>query len=400
MRILIINYEFPPLGGGGGVFCYQLAKALAKKHQVDYLTSRFHNQPKFEIIEGVRVHRVTVLGRKDFSTSTFLSLITFFPSSLLAGLNLFRKNEYDIINAHFVLPSGLSGVILSKFFKVPIVINLHGGDIYDPSKNFSPHRYFVLRKLIKWILKHSEKVLAQSTSIKEIMSYYYNFRNVDIIPLGIEKPRMNQKITREELGFTDDEIILISVGRLVKRKGFEYAIRAVSRLINNYNIKNIKYIIVGDGPERGFLENLAKKLGAVEKVEFMGFVSEEKKYQLLSISDIYVLSSLHEGFGICLLEAMHFGLPIVATNDGGHTDFLTEGRNALLVPIKDDIALAEKIAELIKNESLRKSISQNNKKDVKKYYIEEIAMYYERLFKEIIESRGNNYWERGVKFES
>lgn len=377
MRILMLNYEFPPLGGGGGVACYHIAKELAKNHQVDYLTTAFRGLPKFEVVDGINVYRVPVLGRKELSTATLLSMLTFFPSSLLKGIKLCRVNQYDIINTHFVIPSGPSGVFLSKLFNVPIVMSVHGGDIYDPSKKWSPHRHFILRKMITWLLGKSDIITAQSNNTKSnTNTYYHPNKEINVIPLGFIIPKF-KKTTREELHLSDDDIILISVGRLVKRKGYEYAIEALNKLHRH----NLKYLIIGDGPEEENLKYLVKQLGVENQVEFLGFVSEEKKFQYLSISDIYVLSSLHEGFGICLLEAMYCGLPIVATNNGGQTDFLIDTENALLLPTKNSDALANQIMELIQNDGLRLQISENNIQKVIDFYIETISKNYISIYK-------------------
>ncbi len=380
MRILILNYEFPPLGGGGGVACYQIAKELAKNHQVDYLTTAFKGSPKFEVIEGINVHRVAVFGRKKLSTATFLSMLTFFPASLMKGIELHKTKQYDIINAHFVIPSGPSGMVLSKLFKIPLVMSIHGGDIYDPSKKWSPHRHFVLRRIITWLLNKSDKVTAQSNNTKYNANKYYPInKEITVIPLGFPVPAF-KKTTRKELNLSEEEIILISVGRLVKRKGYEYAIQAVSKLPHQY----LKYLIIGDGPEEKNLKDLAKRLGAEDKVKFLGFVTEEKKFQFLSVSDIYVLSSLHEGFGICLLEAMYCGLPIVSTDNGGQIDFLVDRKNALIVPIKNNTILLKQITELIETKSLASQMGKNNKDDIKKFYIEKIVNKYEENFQNVL----------------
>ena len=372
----MLNYEFPPLGGGGGVACYHIARELAKKHHVDYLTTKFKGLPKFEIVDGINVYRVPVLGRKELSTATLLSMLTFFPSSLLKGIKLCNVNRYDIINAHFVIPSGPSGIILSKLFNLPIVMSVHGGDIHDPSKKWSPHKHFLLRKIITWFLNKSDKIIAQSNNTMDNTNkYYHPNKEISVIPLGFVTPEF-KKTTREELGLPEEHIILISVGRLVKRKGYEYAIQAVSKIAH----PNLKYLIIGDGPEEKSLKDLTKRLGVEEKVEFLGFVSEEKKFQYLSISNIYVLSSLHEGFGICLLEAMYCGLEIVSTDNGGQTDFLLDKKNALMVPIEDSDALADKILELLKNENLRMKMIENNRKDIREFDIENVATKYEELF--------------------
>ena len=378
-RILIINYEFPPLGGGGGIACYQIARELAKNHHVDYLTTRFRGLPKFEVVDEINIHRVLVFGRKELSTATFLSLLTFFPSSLLSGIKLCRWNKYTLLWTWFVIPSGVTNVLLCKLFSVPHILTIIGGDVYDPSKKWSPHKFFLLRKIVNWIMNNSKIITSISTDTKRRASQYYKTNTaIKPIPLGFVEPNFKE-VTRRELGLSDEDIILISVGRLIKRKAYQYAIRAVSKL----PYQNIKYLIIGDGPEEDNLRKLAKELNVAEKVEFLGFVPEEKKFQYLSISDVYILSSLHEGFGIVFLEAMHCGLSIVATNNGGQTDFLVDGRNALLVPIKDSYALAEKIIELVEDKVIRSEMSSANRKDVQNFYIEKIAQKYMKIYEEV-----------------
>jgi len=378
MKILIVNYECPPLGGGGGVACYQIAQELAKTHQVDYLTTGYKDLPRTEQKDGITIYRVPVMGRKDLSTATLLSMISFFPACLFKGILLCSKNNYDVINAHFVIPSGLPAVFLAKIFRKPLVISILGGDIYDPSKKWSPHRHSSLKLLIGWLLRQADHIVAPSSNTKENALRYYNYNGqIETIPLGFVQPSF-RRVTRADLGLPEDQIILVSVGRLVKRKGYEYAIRAVSQLVQQGH--QVKYLIIGDGPEEMTLRGLAKELKIEKDVIFSGYVTEEVKYQYLSQSDIYLLPSLHEGFGICLLEAMYCGLPIVATNNGGQTDFLIDGKNALLVPTKNWEILAETIDEICCDKSKMSKMSANNKEDIKRYYIQEVAMQYEKMF--------------------
>jgi len=377
MKILIINYECPPLGGGGGVACYQIAQELAKTHQVDYLTTGYKGLPRTEQKDGINIYRVPAMGRKDLSTATLLSMTSFFPMCLSKGIHLCSKNNYDVINAHFVIPSGLPAVFLAKIFRKPLVISLLGGDIYDPSKKWSPHRHPSLRMLISWLLQQADHVVAASSDIKENTLKYYNYSGqIETIPWGFVQPQF-RRVTRANLDLPEDQIVLVSVGRLVKRKGHGYAIRAVSKLIQQGH--QVKYLIIGDGPEKRTLRDLVRELNIEENVIFLGYVSEEVKYQYLTRSDIYLLPSLHEGFGICLLEAMYCGLPIVATNNGGQTDFLTNGRNVFFTSPKDDNSLTEEVTKLINNDQLRYKMAENNKNDIQTYLIENIAQKYHEI---------------------
>lgn len=383
MNLLFINYECPPLGGGGGVASIQLAEELAKRHDVDYLTTGFSNLPKYEIINGVHIYRVPVINRKELSTATYTSMLSFVPAGFLKGIGLCNKKKYDCIHALFVVPSGICGWQLSRLFKIPLVLTALGGDVYDPSKRNSPHTSKILKFVISFLFNHSDRNTVESDNLREmILKYYSPQRPVHIIPLGFVKPVFVQK-SRAELQIPEDRTIFISVGRLVKRKGYAFAIQALSTL----TATTFHYYIIGDGPEEADLKNLASSLGLEKNITFLGHVPDDMKFQYLAVSDIFLLPSIHEGFGICLLEAMHCGLPIVSTNNGGQTDIVKDRINALLVPAKDSDAFAGKIHEMMLDKILRNNISINNRRDIAHYYIEEIVSDYEKVYRDLIKTR-------------
>lgn len=378
MNILLINYEFPPLGGGGGVACLMLAREWVRMgHHVDYLTSHYGDFKINEVVDGINIIRVPVFGRKDLNHATLLSLISFPVTSLLKGYGLCRRSKYDIINVHFVVPSGVSGILLSQLFRIPLVMSLHGGDIYDPTKKLSPHRNGLLQRIVKRLLDNSDNVIAQSTNTREnTMKLYKFYGNVDIVPLGFIPPDF-PPASRRSLGFSEDDIVLISVGRVVKRKGYGIALEALRRLTS---IPSWKYMIIGDGPERPNLERLAKEYGIEDRVHFTGYVEEELKFQYFSVSDMYLLSSFHEGFGICLQEAMFSGLPIVSTDNGGQMDFLRNGDNALIVPTGDYRKMAEGLTILMKDLTLRTAMGRRNRELIRQFSIDHIAERYVSIF--------------------
>ena len=385
MKILLLNYEYPPVGGGGGVACYFLSKELVRMgHEVDYVTSRFGDFKKFEVVDGINIIRVPVYGRKDLNKATLLSLLWYPVTSLIKGYFLCGKKKYDVINVHFVVPSGISGIILAKWFRIPLIMSLHGGDIYDPSKRLSPHRNPILKKIINQLLGSSDAVVAQSSNTREnALKYYKTHREIEIIPLGFVSPHFHKR-SRRELGISENEMIIISVGRVVKRKGYEEALRALKRI---EHIDNWRYIIIGDGPERKNLEELAKELKIQNRVIFTGYIEEELKYQYLNIADIYLLSSYHEGFGICLQEAMFSGLSIVSTDNGGQMDFLKDEENALIVPVRDVGGMAKALERLIFDEDLRRSMKENNQDKIKEFYIDTIAERYISLFQSLVSKK-------------
>ncbi len=378
MNILLINYEFPPLGGGGGIFSSYLAEELAREHTVDVLTTRFRDLPKTETKGSVSIHRVGVLNRTSLYHATMPSMLTFPVTATIKGLGLFREKKYDIINTHFAVPSGPCGIMLSEIFNVPNVLSLHGSDIYNPARKTSPHKLAPFRWAVRSALRQATKVVAQSTDIKKYAKELYSpGREISVIPLGFPPADFTLK-PREE----NDKFHIVSMGRMAKVKGYDILIKAVEILKEKK--ENVYLTLIGDGQERANLEKLTFGSDLKNYVKFTGWVMGEEKFQYLSANDLYVMSSLHEGFGVVLLEAMTCGLPIVATNEGGQTDIIEHDKNGLLVRPGNAEEIAEAILSMKQNANKRHTIGEYNKEYVKKYWISNTAKQYVELFKEAI----------------
>ena len=181
-----------------------------------------------------------------------------------------------------------------------------------------------------------------------------------------------------------DDTVFCTIGRLVKRKNLIDALNLIAKLKHG---KKVRLLVVGDGPERNNIEAAIKNLNLEHEVIFLGNVSDNVKFQALSISDIFISTALHEGFGLVFLEAMACGLPILSYNKGGQTDFLRENLTGFLAAQSDPMEFFAKGEILVNDPLLRKHIGDFNRKYVENYYIDACADRYIRLFESVIENR-------------
>lgn len=376
MRILFCNYEYPPLGGGGGVVMAALARQLAKRHEVTVITSRAGELKSEDRDGGVRVLRVPVFFRRELAVANFPSMAAYLPTGFMRGLR-FGKHDFDVINTHFVVPTGPLGHALARWHGVPNVLSVHGGDLFDPSKASSPHRHAPLRAAVRWMLRAADDVVGQSRDTNRHVTDLYDVkRPVELIPLGIDRPPPVNPASRRDLGLPDDAFVLITIGRLVARK-------ATTQLIDMFaasNIPNAHLVIVGDGPDAPAIEQRAAELGVRNRVHMLGQVSDAEKYAALSVADAFVTASQHEGFGLVFLEAMAFGLPVLCYDRGGQTDFLSTGETGHVVKLNDRDAFVRALIQLHTDRDSRERYGRNNRKLVESYFIDTCAARYEQVF--------------------
>ncbi|MBE0568110.1 MAG: glycosyltransferase family 4 protein [Deltaproteobacteria bacterium] len=377
LNILVLCYEYPPIGGGGGVGAKQYAEAWAEAgHKVTVLTSWDKGLQRRERLQGVELIRVPTFGKKNRATATNLSMLSYLAFGfvyLTSHFSDFRK--IVAINTHFSIPTGPLGMVASKLFALPNVLTIIGGDIYDPTKRHSPHRSAVLRFFNRMIINSATHVVAISSDTKMRAEEHYKIKKeISVINYGFPPPERTN-VNRSELGLSEQKYYLIAVGRLVRRKGFEYLIASLRDLPSE-----IQLLIIGDGPLEQELRSIASRAGVSDRVSLLGYQTRERIWEYLQVSDCYVLSSLHEGLGIVVQEAMCAGLPIVSSDNGGQVDLIHHGRNGVLVKPMDPQALSSAIKEIYSHPEMAAEMRRNNMNDIKRCYIAENCEEYIKLF--------------------
>ncbi len=382
MKILFCNYEYPPLGGGGGVVMRALARELARRHEVTVITSQALDLERESDDGGVRVLRVPVFFRKELAVANFPSMLAYLPTGIVRGLTLPRSG-FDVVNTHFVVPSGPVGEILARFYGAPNILSVHGGDLYDPSKKSSPHRHAWLRWPIRRMLYSAHAIVGQSRdTLRRVEEIYGVRRAAELIPLGIDRPRKIRG-TRAQFGIPEDAFVMVTIGRIVPRKSSLQLVQALAQC----GRPKAHLVLVGDGPDAPAVRSAAQAAGVADRVHLLGYVTEEQKSMALSVADLFVSTSQHEGFGLVFLEAMAFGLPVICYDRGGQTDFLRTPDTGYVVKLNDLEAFTRALTELHDQAEQRRAVGNFNLRHVEEYFIDRCAQRYEQVFAAACEQR-------------
>lgn len=346
MRILVVNYEYPPLGGGGGVLSRILVAELARAHEVTVLTSRGPGLPAESFDDGAHVVRVPVMGRRELSKASMSSLVSFVPSARRAGRALVGRTPVDVVHTFFAVPSGPAGAAIARSASAAHVLTVIGADVHDPTRRLSPDRFSPLRSTVSRVVRGANAVTAISRDVAQRAKRLTGRADIEVVSCAIPRPKYPRP-DRASLGWRSRDFVIVTVARLVERKGLDVLIEAIGRAGAPVRLE-----IVGDGPERAHLETLAAA-AAPDRVTFAGPLDAREKGLRLASADAFALVSQHEGFGLVYLEAMHAGIPVLAGDRGGQTDFLRGEHNALLVPPGDAGAISAAVRRLASDRAMR-----------------------------------------------
>lgn len=325
MRILLINYEYPPIGGGAATAAAAIAGHLTSLgHAVTVLTSRFRDL-RGEIHEGdVRVVRCPAI-RKHPERSGIIEMLSFLVS---AGLNLgsvIRSHRIEASIIFFSFPCGPLGLWGLKKENVPYVISLRGGDVPGNEAALDPlHR--LLTPLRRLIFRRSVAVVANSAGLKE-MSERADPYPVQVIPNGTDTDFYRPIESHDKTGHRP--FVLLFVGRFQMQKNLFYLLDHIASL-RGAGVGPFVLHLVGDGPQRTELQDRAKNLGIEDSLVWHGWVDKESLRDIYRSADCLVNPSLYEGMPNVVLEAMACGLPVIASRVSGNDAVVRHGETGWL----------------------------------------------------------------------
>ena len=374
MNIAIVCY---PTFGGSGVVATELGLALARKgHQVHFITYSY--PVRLDFLEmNIHFHEVHVEEYPLFHYQPYELALSSKMAYVVKTYNI------DILHVHYAIPHAYAGYMAKQMLKregieVPMITTLHGTDITLVGNHPT------YKEAVTFSINESDVVTSVSESLKRDTLRLFNVnKDIKVIPnfIGLQKTERVSPCKRSVMA-SADELIVTHISNFRKVKRVDDVVRVF------YGIQQqlpAKLIMVGDGPEREIADQLCKDLGIKKKVLFLGNTSDIDR--ILCFTDLFLLPSESESFGLSALEAMAAGVPIVSSNAGGLSEVNEEGVSGYLCPIGDVQTMAEKAIYILSDKDRLAQFKQNARKVAARFDEEKIVPMYEALYYNAIKEK-------------
>ncbi len=364
----MLNYEYPPLGGGAGNQMYYILKEFYNKKEIniDYITSSITKFYIENTSPNIKIHYLNINKKGSLHAQSFKDLILYSIKAYFYSKKLIKKQKYDFIHAIIGIPCGY----IAYKLPLPYLISLVGSDVPFHTPKYRFLDQYVFKNLSKKIWKKAKFVVANSQGLKEEALQTSENQPFEVIYNGVNFNEFKPSLQKVQ----NSEIRLVSVGRLAIHKGYHFLLHAIAGL------NNVHLTLMGDGSEINQLKELANKLKI--KADFLGQVSQQKIISVLQQSDVFILPSLTEGMSNALLEAIACGLPVIVTDVGGSAELVKN--NGFIVEKGNSIAIREKIIQYTKQPELLEKHAQNSIKIAKEMGWEKVANQYNNLYLKMI----------------
>lgn len=379
--VLVLTTTFPRWENDSTPrFVYNLSKRLVSRYKIIVLAPHHKGAAKRENMAGMEIRRFAYFkperlqklcyggGIMPNMKSSFLAKIQMpilIMTEFLNAHHILSKEKVDMVHAHWIVPQGFIGVFLKKCHKVPLLVSVHGSDLFPLKSGF-------FRALQRFAIKNADCITVNSEATKrELLTRFPQYSSkVKTTPMGVDtstfKPRSIQKPKKYEACG-----ILLFVGRLSDQKGLQYLIEAMPSVIEQE--KSVKLLVIGEGSYEKELRDVVADNHLEKHVEFLGSMPPSEIQKYYNFANIFILPSLSnktgtEALGLALLEAMASGCAVIGTKVGGIPFIIKDNINGLLVEQKNSAELAKAIMLLLKDKPRAKKIGKKASEFVSKNY--------------------------------
>lgn len=379
MRILMLDNELPPLGGGMGTANLALLCNFANRPdlEIDVITSALDGRKEFEqFSEHIRIFKVPVWN-KNIHHSSNRELILYALQAFWLGFKLQRKQPYDFCFAWSAVPAGGAALLLKKILKLPYMVWVSGPDIPGFEQRYT-NLYKLLLPVLRAVWRNARPVIAKCRQEVDMIHLSAKGLPIEIIPNGVDLSGFQPGPPIPENG----PLQVFCAARLIERKGQHHLIRAIKQLSDQG--VDVVASLAGTGDSLQAYQKLAKDLKVTERIRFLGYVPREEIPCHYAAAHVFALPSYNEGMALAALEAMGSGLPLVLTRTGGTDDLVEEGVNGFTFEWGDVATLAAHLRRLAQDRPLVRQMSMDSRQRAVRFSWEVITERYLSLFEKML----------------
>lgn len=374
LRIVSLNYEYPPIGGGGGNAHQHLLRALSEFDDIDLTLIAPTLAPEgFTTHEGerIRIHHLPLPNKQARLYWRRGEIVRYLWQHDRFFARHLREHRYDLCHVFFGFPTGV--IAWRRCGSMPYAVSVRGSDVPGYNPRFTLD-HALLRPLMSRIYRQASAVVANSQGLRSLFESQFPGLQASVIPNGVDIQRF-RPLNDEDRQWN----ALATVARLIPRKGIDRLLQACGRL-HEWN-RDFQCHIVGEGPEREALEQQARALGIADRIHFHGDRPREWVAQALPAHGLFVLPSLAEGMPNAALEAMACGLPLVLSDTGGSAE-LVDG-NGCIVPVGDADALAYALHDALRDSNRLRQWARRSRERALNFSWRRVAEDYRTLYDQI-----------------
>ena len=395
MKILVLAWEFPPrIVGGIARHVAELYPELVQRgHQIHLITVEFGQAPRYEVVDGIKIHRVSVAQSHDF-----FQWVGNMNESMggHGGKLLSEEGEFDLIHAHDWLVAD-AAIALKRSFKTPLVATIHATEF---------GRHNGIHTDIQRYINYQETALAYEAWRVIVCTNYMRLEveralhtpwdKIDVVYNGI-RPEKKQRhpdfdVTTFRRQFAhDQEQIVYYVGRMSHEKGVSVLLNAAPPVIEQME-RQVKIVLIGGG-NTDHLKRQAWNLGIWDKCFFTGFMSDQNLDKFQTVADCAVFPSLYEPFGIVALESFAARVPVVVSDTGGLPEVVRHGKTGIVTWANNPTSLAWGILEVLTQPELARSLVENAYEDLHRRFLwDQLAQQTEAVYGRVLHERSQVTW--------
>jgi phosphatidylinositol alpha-1,6-mannosyltransferase len=378
MRVLMLNNEFPPLGGGMGTVNHALFQIYAGggNLEIDLVTAALGAQIETELFApNIRIYKVPVLNR-NLHHSSNRELLMYAAQALPLARNMHRRKPYDVCLAWSVLPAGAVALALRRSVGLPYVVWVSGPDIPGFERRYRAI-YPLLTPTIRATWRGATMVIAKCDEEVTMIRRVDDTIDPMIIPNGVDLSHFQPGPPIPD----DGSLRVVCVARLIERKGQQHLIEAVRRLAAAGVAVELE--LVGTGDAEAGLRRQAQAAGVVERVNFAGYVPREIINGRFRAAHVFALPSFNEGLALAGLEALASGMPLVLSRTGGTDDLVAEGVNGLTFDWADVDTLTAHLRLLATDRPLARRMAAASRGRAGRFGWESIAIRFEQVLRRV-----------------